>query len=95
MQGKNINDQEFNGLKVDKIFKSEMCETLSIRLEANHTLPKHTTPKEALLLVHLGEIVFSINGEQFELKTGDTYQIPPNEEHSVVAKSNSIFLIVR
>jgi len=91
----NILKKEFEGLKVEKIFKSETCEALIIRLQANHTLPKHSTPKEALLVIHQGEVVFRIMGEESVLVSGDTYKIPVNEEHSVTANTDSVFLITR
>ncbi|MDH5475310.1 MAG: cupin domain-containing protein [Cyclobacteriaceae bacterium] len=90
-----IAKKEFDGLKVEKIFKSPTCETILVRLQKSHTFPKHTTPKEALIVIHQGEVVFNIKGESSTLVTGDTYEIPINEEHSVVATTDAIFLIIR
>lgn len=84
----NITKNEFEGLKVEKIFKTDTCETLIIRLQANHTLPKHTTPKEALLVIHQGEVVFRISESESVLISGDTYKIPINEEHSEIGRAH-------
>ena len=92
---KNVHEEHFEGLKVDKIVISDSCETLSVRLAKDSTLPNHKTPKDALLFVHFGEIVFKISNKEITLTVGDTYIIPKNIEHSVYANSNAIFLINR
>ena len=95
MDNKNISKHVFDGTQVEKIYKSDTCEAMTVWLESNHVLPKHITATEALLIVHQGVIVFKIKEEQYTFQTGDTYKIPPNVEHSFDAVSNSIFLIVR
>ena len=91
----NIDEQAFEGLKVEKLLKSETCETILIRIEANHSLPKHSTPKEALLIMHKGEATFHIKGKDIALKSGDTFNIPIHIEHSVFAKKDTILFIIR
>ena len=91
----NITDKAFDGLKVEKLLKSDTCETILIRIESNHTLPNHTTPKEALLIMQYGEAIFKINGKTFNLKKGDNFSIPVNVEHSVTANTDSILLLIR
>ena len=91
----NISDKAFNGLKVEKLLNSDTCETILIRIEANHTLPNHKTAKEALLVMQQGEAVFEIQGNKFNLKAGDNFIIPVNVEHNVVANTDSILLIIR
>ena len=91
----NIADKAFDGLKVEKLLKSDTCETILISIESNHTLPNHTTAKEALLVMQQGEAIFEIEGKKFNLKAGDNFKIPVNIEHSVVANTDSILLIIR
>lgn len=91
----NITDKAFNGLKVEKLLNSGTCETIMIRIEANHELPSHKTSKEALLVMQFGEAVFEIEGKKFNLKKGDHFMIPSNIEHSVIANTDSILLIIR
>ncbi len=91
----NITDKAFDGLKVEKILKSDTCEVLLIRIEFNHTLPNHKTAKEALLVMQQGEAIFEMEGKKFNLKTGDNFMIPANVEHNVVANTDSILLVIR
>ncbi len=91
----NITDKGFDGLKVEKLLKSDTCETILISIEASHTLPKHTTTKEALLVMQYGEAIFEIKGEKINLKSGDNFIIPPNIDHSVIANTDTILLIIR
>ena len=91
----NILDKAFQGLKVEKLLKSDTCETILIRIEANHSLPKHTTAKETLLIMQQGEAIFHINGKEIVLKQGDTFHIPIDVEHSVFANKDTILFIIR
>lgn len=91
----NISDKAFDGLKVEKLLNSDTCETIMIRIEANHTLPSHTTAKEALLVMQQGEAIFEIENKKFNLKTGDHFLIPVDINHSVIANTDSILLIIR
>lgn len=91
----NIADKAFDELKVEKLLNSDTCETIMIRIEANHTLPSHTTSKEALLVMQQGEAIFEIEDKKFNLKKGDNFIIPVNIEHSVIANTDSILLIIR
>lgn len=91
----NIADKDFEGLKVEKLHKTDTWETIMIRIEANHKLPSHKTVKEALLVMQQGEAIFEIEGKHFNLKKGDHFIIPANIEHSVAANTDSILLIIR
>ncbi len=85
----------FNGLTVEKLLKNDSCETILISIEAGHSLPKHTTPKETLLIMHQGEAVFHIQEEDIKLTPGVTFKIPVNVEHSIVANTDSLVLVIR
>lgn len=91
----NILDKAFDGLKVEKLQKFDSCETILFRIEATFSLPKHTTAKEALLIMQQGEAIFEIEGKKFNLKKGDHFKIPANIDHSVTANTDTILLIIR
>lgn len=91
----NIADKAFDGLKVEKLHISDTYETILIRIEAKHELPRHKTAKEALLVMQQGEAIFEIGSKSYNLKKGDHFMIPVNIEHSVLANTDSILLIIR
>ncbi|MCF6359319.1 MAG: cupin domain-containing protein [Cyclobacteriaceae bacterium] len=90
-----ITTKPFKGLTVEKLLKNESCEAIMISIEAGHSLPKHSTPKEALLLMHQGEAVYTMQGEDTVLTPGITFKIPTDLEHSIIAKKDSIVFVIR
>lgn len=90
-----INDTGFDKLKVMKLTSSESCETLLISLEKGNTFPNHTSPREALLVMLEGEIVFSIDNSEYEIPQRHTFKFPAHTTHKVYARENSKFLIIR
>jgi len=95
MNSNRITEAEVNGLQVSKLFESETTETLFITLEKGKIFPKHTSPKETLLVVIQGSINFHIDNKIIALKQHEIYSFLPAIEHYVIAKENSKFLIIR
>jgi len=90
-----INITEFEGLQVGKILDIDAKEILQISLEKETVFPKHTSPRDATLLVLEGEISFFINNEEYKLLKHQIFRFPKNEEHWVKAIESSKFLIIR
>lgn len=90
-----IRTTEFNGLKPVKLASKEACETILIVLEKGHTFPEHTAPRDALLVMLEGSIIFYINNEEYKIKKHQSFSFPAKVAHEVLAEENSKFLIVR
>jgi quercetin dioxygenase-like cupin family protein len=56
-----------------------------VELAPNGVVPEHHHPNEQLGMVVKGSMVFTIGGERRSLAAGDTYVIPSNVPHDVVA----------
>lgn len=91
----NITDEPIKGLTIKKLFKTDTCETLLFKMKAGESIPNHVTPKKAFLVMHKGDVLFHIKGQDIELVSGNTYEIPENILHNVNALSDSIFFIFR
>ena len=85
----------YNGLSVVKLASGKTCETLLIALEKGHTFPEHTSPRDALLVVLEGDIVFSIRNSEIQIKKHQTFKFKAEIPHTVFANANSKFLIIR
>ena len=92
---KRIKDIGYKGLNMLKLSKTESTETLLISLEKGHEIPKHISPKDTLLVVLSGEITFKMDDNNLNLETFDHYKFGAQVPHSVVARRNSKFLIIR
>lgn len=56
-----------------------------VELSPGGIVQEHQHPNEQLGIVLQGSMVFTIGGERRELVAGDTYNIPGNVPHDVVA----------
>ncbi|NNM23831.1 MAG: cupin domain-containing protein [Flavobacteriaceae bacterium] len=90
-----INDTGFSGLKVTKLWASSSCETLLISLEKGHTFPEHTSPRDALLVLLEGKVLFRINNSEIEINKHEVFSFKAETPHNVFADKNSKFLIIR
>ncbi len=90
-----ISTIEYSALKATKLLDINAKEILHISLEANVDFPKHTSPRDAHLLVLEGEILFYINNLEYKLLKHQIFNFPKDEEHWVKAIQNSNFLIIR
>jgi len=90
-----IGQTGFNELTVAKLSKTESCEILLISLEKGHKFPEHTSPRDTTLIMLQGAILFNIQNEEYPLQNQDTFKFQANARHSVIAKEDSKFLIVR
>ncbi len=93
--GKDIEQQAFNNLKVQKITTSENLDILSISLEKGAVFPEHTSPRDAYLIMLEGKIQFHIKNEVYTLNKQQHLNFNKEEPHWVAGIENSKFLIVR
>ena len=63
-----INTTSIEGLQVEKLLDINAKEVLQISLEAFAVFPKHTSPRDAHLLVLEGFISFFINKINYKFK---------------------------
>lgn len=90
-----INITDYNSVQVTKISKSEDTEVLHISIEKDAILKKHTSPKDALLIVLEGQISFHINNNIYVLNKHQLFNFAKGIEHWVESQENSNFLIIR
>jgi len=87
--------QTFNKLKVEKIKTSEHLDILSISLEKGVVFPKHSSPRDAYLIMLEGKIRFHIMEEVYTLSRYQHFNFKKDQPHWVEAIENAKFLIVR
>jgi len=90
-----INISNHKGVQSTKLSKSENIEVLHISLEKDAVLKKHTSSKDALLIVLKGHISFHINNDTHVLSKHQIFNFAKDVEHWVEAHENSNFIIIR
>jgi quercetin dioxygenase-like cupin family protein len=84
-----------DALKVTTLSKTEVCEVLLITIETGYEFPEHSSPRDAILVMLSGNIMFHIKGNVYSLSTHQSLQFEAGMIHAVKAKSDSKFLIIR
>jgi len=90
-----IGTAPFKGLNIKKLESNDTCDTFLITLEKGSTFPDHTSPRDALLVVLEGIILFTISSENYTLQKNQSINFSAGEKHKVVAIKNAEFLIIR
>ncbi len=78
---------------IKKILDENGTKVLAIGLKRGVELKEHVAPCKAKLLVIKGEIDFNTNFESRRYACYESYDIPINLKHSVVAWDDAIFLL--
>jgi quercetin dioxygenase-like cupin family protein len=63
-------------------------------LEKGYIIPNHNHPHEQTGYMISGRMTFTIDGEKFIAKPGDSWCIPGNVEHSVEVQEDSVVIEV-
>ena len=90
-----LNTTEYKGVQSLKLAKSKDTEVLHVSMEKDTVLKKHTSPKDALLIVLEGQIIFHLNNNSHVLKKHQIFNFASDGEHWVEAIENSNFIIIR
>ena len=90
-----LHKQEFKGLQIKKLVKSEDYEVLSISLEAGHIFPEHVSHKDAHFVLLEGEVYFGIEDQVINLVPFQVLDFKAHTKHYVKALTDSKFLIIR
>lgn len=97
MKPKHINDllPEFEGVKTKKVLSHGNFSVILISIEKGKELPTHVANSDAVILVVEGEIIFTIEGEEYELGLNDMYEFQKDVPHSIKAIQNSKILLTK
>ena len=90
-----INETSFNQLQASKILDIEAKEVLFISLEKDAIFPKHSSARDAHLLVLEGSVSFHINNNVYPIATNQMFNFPKDQEHWVETNENSKFIVIR
>ena len=74
-----INETDFSALQAGKILDIDAKEVLFISLEKGSVFPKHSSPRDANLLVLEGTISFHINNKVYPIASNQIFNFPKNQ----------------
>jgi quercetin dioxygenase-like cupin family protein len=90
-----INMTPFKEVSAQRISKLNAKEVLLISMAKNSVFAKHSSPRDATLIVIEGCISFFINKSEYKLSKNQIFTFAKDSEHWVETQENSKFLIIR
>ncbi|MHB8854543.1 MAG: cupin domain-containing protein [Ignavibacteriaceae bacterium] len=92
---KNNTEYQPESTIIKMILKKSNGNVVLFAFDKEQGLIEHAASSDALVFIIEGEIEFTISGEKYLLKEGDTFTLPAKIPHSLYAlKQTKMFLII-
>jgi len=92
------NNEEYRellkGVELQTLVHGEKTLMGRFKLAKDAQIPAHQHPHEQTGLMISGKLIFTIENEELEVETGDSWCIPGGSEHSVIAVEDSVVVEV-
>ena len=85
-------DLEFNENKpaIKAILETDFTKEIRILLRENQEMKEHQTPFPIVVELLEGEIIFGVEGQNYEVKKGDLLTLSGGVPHNLIAKKESV-----
>ncbi|MFC2721058.1 MAG: cupin domain-containing protein [Flavobacteriaceae bacterium] len=85
-------DLEFNENKpaIKVIFETDFTKEIRILMRENQEMKEHQTPFPIVVELLEGEIIFGVEGQNYEVKKGDLLTLSGGVPHNLIAKKESV-----
>ena len=85
-------DLEFNENKpaIKAILETDFTKEIRILMRENQEMKEHQTPFPIVVELLEGEIIFGVEGQNYEVKKGDLLTLSGGVSHNLIAKKESV-----
>ena len=85
-------DLEFNENKpaIKAILETDFTKEIRILMRENQEMKEHQTPFPIVVELLEGEIIFGVEGQNYEVKKGDLLTLSGRVPHNLIAKKESV-----
>ena len=85
-------DLEFNENKpaIKAILETDFTKEIRILMRENQEMKEHQTPSPIVVELLEGEIIFGVEGQNYEVKKGDLLTLSGGVPHNLIAKKESV-----
>ena len=85
-------DLEFNENKpaIKAILETDFTKEIRILMLENQEMKEHQTPFPIVVELLEGEIIFGVEGQNYEVKKGDLLTLSGGVPHNLIAKKESV-----
>ena len=72
------------------IFETDFTKEIRILMRENQEMKEHQTPFPIVVELLEGEIIFGVEGQNYEVKKGDLLTLSGGVPHNLIAKKESV-----
>ena len=85
-------DLEFNENKpaIKAILETDFTKEIRILMRENQEMKEHQTPFPIVVELLEGEIIFGVEGQNYEVKKGDLLTLSGGVPHNLIARKESV-----
>ncbi len=83
------NKEQLDPKLTQRVFNTKNAIVVHYIYEPGLEFDSHSHPQEQITIVQSGHLLFEIDGEKVDLKSGDICSIAPNVEHSTTVMGDS------
>lgn len=87
--------KQYDKIKKQSLYKSEPFEVMLLTIAKDEILKPHTSKTDAFILVTEGDVMFSLEGVDFNLHKDDLFQFKANQLHAVKALTDASLLLIK
>lgn len=87
--------KQYEKIKKQSLYKSEPFEVILLTIAKDELLKPHTSKTDAFIMVIEGDIIFTLEGVDFNLHKDDLFQFKANQLHAVKALTNASLLLIK
>lgn len=87
--------KQYDKIKKQSLYKSEPFEVILLTIAKDEVLKPHTSKTDAFILVIEGDVIFTLEGVDFNLHKDDMFQFKANQLHVVKALTDASLLLIK
>ncbi|MFJ7951389.1 AraC family ligand binding domain-containing protein [Lysinibacillus sp. NPDC096418] len=80
---------------IRKVFSHDKMDIVTIQLRADEKIATHDAPNTVVIVVRVGEVIFTVNEMEHTLTSNDVMVIEPFEKHSLSAVSDTEIVLLK
>lgn len=87
--------KQYDKIRKQSLYKSEPFEVMFLTIAKDEVLKPHTSTTDAFIILTEGDILFTLEGVDFNLHKDDLFQFKANQLHAVKALTDAAFLLIK
>ena len=87
--------KQYDKIKKQSLYKSEPFEVILLTIAKDETLKSHTSKTDAFIMIIEGDVIFTLEGNDFNLHKDDLFQFKANQLHAVAALTDASLLLIK